>query len=92
MTPEQETHLQEIKDSFCLESDDKYRHGAQTHGGELQEMPALQLVDESLAEAIDAYVYLKTLRPKVEELTAEVARLRHENAGLRDRLEARLWL
>lgn len=66
MTPEQEAHLQSIKDQFLALVDPKFRKGAEEHSGDLQEVKPLVLVDYAIEEAIDQVVYLLTLRSKLE--------------------------
>lgn len=65
MTPQQEAHLQGIKDQFAREVDAKYRGGVREHGGNVWEMSDLKLVEEGMQEAVDQYVYLSTLRDKM---------------------------
>lgn len=65
MTNEQENHLIRIKDYFDSVLDPKYRRGQAEHGGNLFDMPAIQLIDNSIDEAIDLVVYLTTLRDKL---------------------------
>ena len=60
MTPQQEAHLQRIKDEFVREVDAKYRKGQIEHGGNLFEKPGM--LDMALEEVIDLYVYLRTLK------------------------------
>lgn len=65
MTPEQEAHLGRIQRLFSTEVDGKYRQGQEEHGGNLFDMPAKDLVDNAILEAIDQIVYLYTLRDKL---------------------------
>lgn len=65
MTPEQEKHLQSIKDEFISDVDTKYRAGQKAHGGDLIDKDLLSLVDMAIEEAIDQFVYLTTLRNKI---------------------------
>lgn len=62
MTPEQEAHLQRIKDQFLALADNKFRRGAKEHGGDLEYMQPFHLLDNAIEEAIDQVVYLLTLR------------------------------
>lgn len=64
MTPAQEAHLQAIKSEFARDVDIKYRNGAAEHGGHLEQMHPDDLLDEAIAEAVDLYTYLVTLRQK----------------------------
>lgn len=66
MTPEQEQHLQSIKDEFSRLVDPKYRKGQQEHGGDLFNLSSYQLVLMALEEAIDQVVYLVTLKAQWE--------------------------
>lgn len=43
----------------------KYRKGAAEHGGDLQDMAPLQLLDEAINECIDQFTYLYTLKQKL---------------------------
>lgn len=71
MTPEQEAHLQHIKDEFCRAVDAKYRNGQREHGGNMWRMPVLSLVQNAMDEAVDQYVYLRTMRDKLIELESD---------------------
>ncbi|MGH9450213.1 MAG: hypothetical protein ACRD1C_12535 [Terriglobales bacterium] len=62
MTREQAKHIQQIQRDFNLEVSPKYARGADSHGGNLWSLTPLELVDEAMAEALDQYVYLHTLR------------------------------
>lgn len=62
MTPEQENHLQSIKDEFVSLVDAKYRKGQAEHGGDLMEKDGI--LDMAIEEAIDLVVYLLTLKHK----------------------------
>lgn len=62
MTSEQEKHLISIKKSFDIRVDKKYRKGQEEHGGNLYDMSMLDLIDNTINEAIDQVVYLLTLR------------------------------
>lgn len=65
MTPEQEAHLQLIKDSFVSAVDKKYRHGQQEHGGDLWLKKGL--IDMAIEEALDQVVYLVSLKKQIDE-------------------------
>lgn len=71
MTPDQEKHLLTIKNYFNLISDVKYRKGQAEHGGNLTDMPVLDLIDASIEEAVDQFVYLTTLRHKLATTKGE---------------------
>lgn len=64
MTPSQEAHLSKIKTAFSKMIDAKYRAGAKEHGGNLDDMPQEQLLQEIEAEIIDLVVYWMTLKLK----------------------------
>lgn len=64
MTPEQEAHLQEIKDHVCTLLDAKYRKGAEEHGGNLKEMPLDWFEKEIENEMVDLIVYFVTKKLK----------------------------
>ena len=76
MTPQQEKHLRSIKRDFSNLVDSKYRKGQEEHGGNLFEMPLLDLVDNSINEAIDQVVYLLTLRNRILCLRVKDERLK----------------
>ncbi len=65
MTDKQECHLNDIKLYFESLVDKKYRKGAAEHGGDLQSLTKLQLVDAAIEETIDQFTYLQTLRAKL---------------------------
>jgi hypothetical protein len=65
MAPEQEDHLRNIWRSFVWEVESKYRLGAVEHGGMLWDKTPLQLVEEAMAETVDQYTFLHTLRSKL---------------------------
>jgi hypothetical protein len=57
MKPDQEKHLQWIKDQFCRMIDTKYRNGAKEHKGRLWHEDCLR---EAILEALDLIAYLFT--------------------------------
>lgn len=65
MTESQERHLEMIKESFETNVDRKYRKGAEEHACDIRERTAMELLDESLAECIDQFTYLVSLRDKL---------------------------
>lgn len=67
MTNNQESHLLKIKQDFISLVDDKYRKGAEKHGGDLMSYTKLQLIDAAIEECIDQFVYLSSLRDKIAE-------------------------
>lgn len=66
MTPEQEAHLQRIKDKFVLLCDAKYRHGQQEHGGDLHLKDGL--LDMAIEEVIDLTTYLFSMKEQQTSL------------------------
>lgn len=68
MNPNQEAHLQSIKDRYLALIDEKYRAGAEKYGGNLMNMTAEQLADEAIAEVIDLTAYLFTLKEQLKSL------------------------
>lgn len=71
MTQTQEEHLLEICHEFSRLTGAKYRKGAQEHGGNLWELPMLQLLDNAIEEAIDQVTYLLTLKKKMQQFITE---------------------
>jgi len=65
MTLEQEAHLKEIVTTSAFLINNKYRQGQKAHGGNLFDMSASQLLDESINEAVDLLVYLLTAKAKL---------------------------
>lgn len=65
MTNRQLEHLTRIRTSFARLVTQKFFKGAQEHGGDLQDRPVLDLVDEALAECLDQFTFLWTLREKL---------------------------
>lgn len=57
MTEAQEQHLQQIKDRVCAMIDEKYRLGAEKHGGNLADVPFPKLLQEIKMEIVDLMVY-----------------------------------
>jgi len=66
MTPQQEQHLQFIKDEFCQRYDKKYRAGQQEHGGDLWKKKGI--IDFAIEEALDQVGYLLTLKEQLKDL------------------------
>ena len=65
MTKEQEIHLANIKILFSMLVDTKYRRGQKEHGGNLIDVPLLNLINNAIDECIDQFTYLVTLREKL---------------------------
>ncbi len=68
MTPEQEAHLDSIKNEFSSLVDFKYRKGQREHGGNLFDLTTVELVDMAIEEAIDQVVYLLSVKAKISNL------------------------
>ena len=66
MTPSQEAHLENIKEWFAHEVDEKYRKGVKEHGGNLWEKSGI--IDMALEEVLDMAVYLVTLKAQIASL------------------------
>lgn len=67
MTPSQSEHLGHLLDIITKLAKVKYAAGAKEHGGDLQNMPVGQLLDEAINENIDSLVYLITAKQKLNE-------------------------
>jgi len=65
MTPQQEQHLQKIKEEFCRLYDVKYRAGQKEHGGNLWDKA--NKIDLAIEEALDLVGYLLTLKQQIKE-------------------------
>ena len=69
MRPAQELHLARLKDQFAQRLDAKYRAGQEEHGGNLYEYEPLSLLDNAIAEVIDLWAYLQSLRDQMVGVT-----------------------
>jgi len=65
MTPQQEQHLNSLVEAFTEALIAKYEAGAREHGGNLWDMSNDRLLDEAIAENLDQFTYLATLRQKL---------------------------
>ena len=65
MTPQQEEHLQRVKDKFTQAIDKKYRSGQKEHGGNLWEKKGI--IGMIKEEIEDLWVYVVTLEEQLEE-------------------------
>ena len=66
----EEEHLARVTADAIRLIDAKYRKGAAEHHGELLQVPALEILDQAIDEAIDQVVYLLSLKEKLlKELT-----------------------
>lgn len=70
MTDEQIAHAAHLARTFQKALEKKYSNGAKEHGGNLWDRSPLFLLDQAIAEAIDQFVYLQTLRDKLVDLPA----------------------
>lgn len=68
MNAERENHLRSIICRVQSKIDEKYTAGQAEHGGNLWEVPGLELLDNAIDEAIDQLAYLLTLRDKLVKL------------------------
>lgn len=66
ITKQQEKHLASLKKEFVEKLDKKYRQGAKEHGGNIWDNN--NLLDEAIAETVDLYAYLQTLKKIVSEI------------------------
>lgn len=66
MNKEQKDHLRKLKLETNIRLIQKYTNGQKEHGGNLWDMSELELLDNSIDEAIDQVVYLLTLRDKLD--------------------------
>lgn len=66
MTEEHKAHAAQLADEVERRLIRKYTKGQEEHGGNLWEVPPLQLLEEAINEAIDQAVYLLTLRQQLE--------------------------
>jgi hypothetical protein len=65
MTQEHEQHIKWISEQFNIIMSNKYKRGAEEHGGHLKDYTEKELIGFALDEAIDQVVYLITLRDKI---------------------------
>lgn len=65
MTESQLKHLHQLQDSFAEQVALKYAKGALEHGGLLWDKETAWLLDQAIDEAIDQYVYLMTMKEKL---------------------------
>jgi hypothetical protein len=65
MNKEQAAHAMQIASAAHDRILIKYAKGQAAHGGCLWDKTALELVDEALAETVDQFTYLLTLRDKM---------------------------
>lgn len=64
MTPEQQKHIEEIASTFSRKMSEKYRLGAEEHGGDLWKKKGI--IDFAIEEATDLVVYLYTLKSQLD--------------------------
>lgn len=68
MTPQQEAHVKRINREFGDRMEMKYRAGQAEHGGNLWEKDVEFLLDNAILEAIDQFVYLISLRERLNTI------------------------
>lgn len=66
MTPDQDNHLSKLIFRVGKRLQTKYRKGALEHGGYLWLMPAEELLENAIDEAIDQLTYLLTLKETLD--------------------------
>jgi hypothetical protein len=62
LTERQESQIKSLK----KELEDKYRKGAEEHGGDLIDKTELELIECAIEETIDQFTYLSSLRDKLK--------------------------
>lgn len=65
LNAEQTKHLNHVQGEFAHRLAAKYTKGAEEHGGDLQDMNELELVENAIEECIDQFTYLLTARDKL---------------------------
>lgn len=70
MTPDQEAHLEKVRDQFTADLDAKYRAGQEEHGGDMWTKKGM--LTHAIQEAIDQVVYLYTLRDQLRARDIDV--------------------
>lgn len=65
MLPSQEEHLKGLIEFLSDRVQNKYRHGAEEHGGDLLDLSPKQLCLEAIDESLDQITYLYTLLVKL---------------------------
>ena len=68
LSQSQRFHLSTLNSTHKVLLSKKFKKGAEEHGGDLQDMPPMQLLDAAIDENIDQFVYLQTLKSKLTEL------------------------
>lgn len=67
ITREHLAHLIQLQNEFSRKAEIKYLKGVEEHGGNLWDKSVVYLLDEAIAENIDQFIYLMTLREKLVE-------------------------
>lgn len=75
LTHDQEVHLADLEKAFIADIEAKYRKGAEEHGGNIWDQSIITLIDNAIQEAVDQYVYLRTLRGNIERALLDAARI-----------------
>lgn len=65
LTIEQSKHLDEMAQDWETNFRGKYKKGVREHGGNLWDMPTIDLLDEAIMENMDQFAYLWTARQKI---------------------------
>ena len=81
MTPQQESHLEQIKQQTLERLTAKYTRGTEEHGGYLGDKPVLELVEEAVSEAIDQMTYLVTLQTQLRAVKDEAILVKTHQSG-----------
>lgn len=68
MTEAQKQHLVHLLNKFDEMATSKYEAGAAEHGGNLWEKGILFLLDQAIAENIDQFIYLMTMRDEIMKI------------------------
>jgi len=67
MDAQNEEFMWDVIDEFNRLVEPKFRKGQKEHGGFIGNMSTARLLDEAMAEAIDSFVYLYTLKQKLKK-------------------------
>lgn len=78
MTPEQEKHLEDIKQEICRRIDAKYRRGQKEHGGNLWERAVFP---DMADEVTDFNTYFVTLQTQLRQMHALVCSIKESLAN-----------
>lgn len=59
-------HIDRLTNNFKLRATEKYKAGVIEHGGNIWDMPLIDLINNLEEELIDAWVYLQTIKDKLK--------------------------